>query len=312
MILTRFSRVTFNVAHKYLGLTTELLRTEKSINELARHPLPQEFYQGGGMQKLRQRFMPDFKEEEESPSGGGAEPSSKDEGPSDYFNFPIASSSSTPSASSDKTKTNKKPKMKSPSSIQTVFSSPSVSSPTAITDSPVGLFRRRSQVHAGDLLSMTGSSPTTTFRSTFPRNSSALFTPAVRSFQSHQYPSQGRAPPSPDSRRSKASDFDLKEGVMDCIARSIGLVQPPMSMMGSPEASPALVATDPVYPSFRSSFSSLSLLSTAQDDASSVAASSVFNHLRNDGIIDNEVEILFFKSGDTLVKAGERNAGKRS
>src|SRR4051794_40925081 len=56
VILTRFSRVTFNAAHKYLGLTTEVLRTEKAINDIACHPLPASFYEGGGLQHLRQRF----------------------------------------------------------------------------------------------------------------------------------------------------------------------------------------------------------------------------------------------------------------
>ena len=56
MILTRFSRVTFNAAHRYLGLTSELLRAEKGINDLARHPLPRGFYEGGGLNELRARF----------------------------------------------------------------------------------------------------------------------------------------------------------------------------------------------------------------------------------------------------------------
>ncbi len=56
VILTRFSRVTFNAAHKYLGLTTEVLRTEKAINNIACHPLPPTFYEGGGLEHLRQRF----------------------------------------------------------------------------------------------------------------------------------------------------------------------------------------------------------------------------------------------------------------
>lgn len=56
VILTRFSRVTFYAAHKYLGLTSEVLRTEKAINEIACHPLPPSFYEGNGLQHLRQRF----------------------------------------------------------------------------------------------------------------------------------------------------------------------------------------------------------------------------------------------------------------
>jgi hypothetical protein len=50
VILTRLSRVTFTAAHEYLGLTTEVLRTEKAINDIASHPLPPSFYEGGGLQ----------------------------------------------------------------------------------------------------------------------------------------------------------------------------------------------------------------------------------------------------------------------
>jgi len=276
VILTRFSRVTFNVAHGYLGLTTELLRTEKAINELARHPLPPEFYQGGGMQWLRQRFTPDFKDDDTPVNDKGT----------DYFDPAVK-----PSASRGEIETPRPTIM---------FFSPAVSS----EESPVNLIRQRSQVNAGDLLSMASSS--TSFRS-HSGSKGTLFTPRGRGHNVLRDVSD--KPPSPnDRRRPNTNGFDLKEDVMDCIAKSIGLIQPPISRIGSPEASPSLAATEPMYPSFSSSFRSLSFLSTADDASSVTAGSSVFGPLRN-GAIDNEVEILFFKSGDTLVHAGERNAG---
>ncbi|KDN50368.1 hypothetical protein K437DRAFT_273102 [Tilletiaria anomala UBC 951] len=57
VILTRLSRVTLHTAHKYLGLTKEVMRTEKTINQIACAPLPPSFYQSDGMDKLRQRFI---------------------------------------------------------------------------------------------------------------------------------------------------------------------------------------------------------------------------------------------------------------
>ncbi|KAK8858713.1 lysophospholipase NTE1 [Kwoniella newhampshirensis] len=59
VVLERFSRVTFMTAHKYLGLTREILRSESSLNSLVSHPLPASFYTGGGMQALRDRFQPE-------------------------------------------------------------------------------------------------------------------------------------------------------------------------------------------------------------------------------------------------------------
>ncbi|KAF8323129.1 patatin-domain-containing protein [Clavulina sp. PMI_390] len=265
MILSRFSRVTFNVAHKYLGLTTELLRTEKAVNELSKHPLPAEFYQGGGMQRLRQRFAPDPQSETDMPLPTEEAP--------DYF-------------------TSKSPanEAKTPKPQKTVFTSLPTASPL---QSPLSPFRPRSQVNAGDLLSMAGS--TSNGMRSFPRTTSSLFVPShnARSRSTTQT-SFGR--PSRDNlRRTTTSDFDLKDGVMDCIAKSIGLIQPPISGVGSPEASPALAPTDPIYGG------------GGADDASSMTgASSMFG--RNE-VIENEVEILFFKAGDMLVQAGERNGG---
>lgn len=345
------------------------------------------------MERLRQRFIPQFKE-----GNLDLDPDVGTEGERDYFGFPTTkdspgtldvprasggrATSSGSSASATTTRDLKTPRPKptvlppnrqsgSPSFMANSNASgfsmarkgrsgTSLSMSTAF-DSPVGgMFRRRSQVNAGDLLTMTGgTSPTTAFHS-FPLSRStgrlasthhlgrpSLAASGLRMSSTAAAPiitvSGGRqsAPGSPEETRrvasskqttgtNAASDFDLKEGVMDCFAKSIGLIQPPMSNLLSSgttgnlsaESSPMLNATDPsnIYQSFSTSFGSLSFLSTGtgMDDASSVAGSSII------GIggatyggpggygegIDNEVEILFFKSGDTLVHAGERNAGE--
>ena len=36
-----------------------MIRTEKAINELACYPLPEAFWETGGISRLRQRFMPE-------------------------------------------------------------------------------------------------------------------------------------------------------------------------------------------------------------------------------------------------------------
>jgi lysophospholipid hydrolase len=73
VVLERFSRVTFmtgksdsqrpsetnHTAHKYLGLTREILKSETALNKLVSHPLPPEFYTGGGMNALRRKFHPE-------------------------------------------------------------------------------------------------------------------------------------------------------------------------------------------------------------------------------------------------------------
>jgi lysophospholipid hydrolase len=256
--------VTFNAAHKYLGLTTEVLRTEKAINEIAFHPLPNSFYEGGGLQRLRQRFDTAAMRSPEVDM--------------DYFDY--SSHSRSPSLS-------KPYSTESSSRVKLTGSPASMRSPMTATTS-------RQQVQAGDLHSTTGQ-PYDAFRP-LSRTFSSLNTPRV---------------PRPGLEPEPSEDFDLREEVMSCIAKSIGLLQPPLSGSDSVEASPAFTPSEASRASsnrFSSPFGSLSLLDMADDSSSVTGGSSVTYSGYMTGL-DNEVEILFFPAGSTLVRAGERNTG---
>lgn len=56
VILIRFQRVTLLTGHKYLGLTKELLRMERSINEIGSYGLPSQFFRPGTMEYLKTKF----------------------------------------------------------------------------------------------------------------------------------------------------------------------------------------------------------------------------------------------------------------
>jgi lysophospholipid hydrolase len=282
VILTRFSRVTFNAAHRYLGLTSEVLRTEKAINDMACHPLPRSFYEGGGLQSLRHRF-----DGASDASGVG----------SDIFSY--SSSSSTTAVS--RTREN------------------SATSLGRISDNPIPVRNTRSKyvpppsrknsrhtVHAGDLL--------------VAKDNGSEHRPSSRVYNIHRSPYLPQPEPFSDknSRTNRAGipsdDFDLRQEVMSCIAKSIGLLQPPMSGSDSASGSPPLAAEDTRRPTgpvnFNSPFSSLSLLDIGDDASSVTGTSSVFStgdYMRG---IDNEVEILCYPAGSTLAKAGEANTGE--
>ncbi|KAI0274950.1 patatin-domain-containing protein [Gloeopeniophorella convolvens] len=283
VIMTRFSRVTFNAAHKYLGLTTEVLRTEKAINDIACHPLPPAFYEGGGMQQLRQRF---------DGVGSHTSPLARSESDDDYFSF---SSAAAPSKSFSMSRsTSKKDLTASPSSL-----------PKSAPFPPPRSRSTRHLVQAGDLHSTTA--PSDAYKP-LNRSFSILNTPRplrreVTSAQSSEF------------LRLDEVDFDLRQEVMNCIAVSIGLSQPPMSDDTSIEASPAFSAIDSVRSSrlggglFESSFGSLSLLDMGDDSSSTTGGSSVTAANNYMSGLDNEIEILFFSAGSYLAKAGERNTG---
>ncbi|KAG7099787.1 hypothetical protein E1B28_001599 [Marasmius oreades] len=283
VILTRFSRVTFNAAHKYLGLTSEVLRTEKAINDIANYPLPPSFYEGGGLQYLRQRF-----ESKDSESASGE---------TDYFSSPR----SIPRSPEKRGKT--------PSTARPAHSISSGSSGTAFS-APFTFHVARHTAQAGDLLSSTYNTEEGGYnRGPLTRSYSILNTPRVShsAIDHHRRAASGN---------SSLEDFDLREEVMSCIAKSIGLLQPPLSGSDSIEASPPFPPTNPRRSPasgpqmFKSPFSSLSLLDLADDSSSATGGSSTI--ATSDGYmsgLDNEVEMLYFPAGSMLAKAGEHNTG---
>ncbi|KAJ3090881.1 phosphatidylcholine and lysophosphatidylcholine phospholipase [Quaeritorhiza haematococci] len=73
VILTRFQRVTFNTLYRYLGLSKELLKIEKRVNEIAApHGLPRDFFATyGGVDRLRKANYPRSSKMEEGSVGSG-------------------------------------------------------------------------------------------------------------------------------------------------------------------------------------------------------------------------------------------------
>ncbi|KAJ1569876.1 phosphatidylcholine and lysophosphatidylcholine phospholipase, partial [Nowakowskiella sp. JEL0078] len=53
VILTRFQRVTFVTLYRYLGLSRELLKIEKQVNEFAEFSIPEDMFAPGILQRLR-------------------------------------------------------------------------------------------------------------------------------------------------------------------------------------------------------------------------------------------------------------------
>ena len=281
VIMTRFSRVTFNAAHKYLGLTSEVLRTEKAINDIACHPLPSTFYESGGMQQLRQRF-----------DGVKSQEFSLAQSEPDDDHFSLSPTAASPMS----TKIRLSPKRG--------FSTSPVKLRENAHFPPPRTRSSRHFVQAGDLHSSTLSGD--------------VYKPLGRSFSVLNTPHPSRRDLSdgsetPEFLHFDGVDFDLRQEVMNCIAVSIGLSQPPLSDDASSEASPSFSAVDsgqtPQPSGFlQSPFSSLSLLEMGDDSSSATGASSVTAGGYGSGL-DNGVEILFFSEGSYLARAGERDIG---
>ena len=311
VILTRLHRVTFQTAHEYLGLTKELVKTERAINELASYPLPAEFYESGGIERLRQRFLPETK----------AVDRGRQDSDSDYFtkrktSYPLA----TPYMGPGMGKSNYQ---ETPFEFADAMRlrNPSIpSSGSALSTSPLAehgsprprarensgaLGGNRVSRNVGDLLSMTALDTTTTLLSSSPDNTT-LSLPTIDEVEDETRNSRHLS-----FAIGPADEFDLRDAVMTCISKSIGLIQPPASSTPSVEASPAQHPYDANLKRavFSSSFGSLSYLGLQnKDDVTSVTSSSMTGSL-DFTELENETEILFFPRDSILARAGERGAG---
>ena len=246
------------IAHKFLGLTKEILRSESALNAMVSHPLPRDFYTGGGMQALRDRFHPPargFNTTQSSPNGRDqTEPSPVKS--RDYFNYvpasPTVKAPSLPSitprnAMTPATRASVLPQdlTHSPTEEQPAQGlagakpaeaplpppEPAVLSPEPAARQTSTFVRRhsamRKMVAAGDL-AMT--------RST--QEGGAYFRPTAQTPGLPRMDTwQGRVSGSTvdlngykDDKLRIASELEdeseLREAVMVCIARSVGLLQP--------------------------------------------------------------------------------------
>lgn len=343
VILTRLSRVTFHTAHKYLGLTREVMRTEKNINESACYTLPSAFYEQGGMERLRQRFLPEPQRKQQEKAEGHDRPAQTPVSAKDRrgTNSTVMSDASTGTARQPSTGDYFSTAQLSEKEVD------ALKGPRAQwgrTDYPVRTPISRSSVGPGDLLSMTGTEehgrPNSPFQdllgspkphapkrlgSQSTRDRSGSFISARPSYSGHNIQDQSHDSSGTQRARNKTSDggeplfgisglssnVDLKDAIMGCIAKSIGLAQAPQSPPISMQASPFLHPQDQLQRSvFKSAFGSLSMLDAAMyDDESSATGHSSSLVGAHPVELENEVEIRFFEAGSYLARATERQAG---
>lgn len=261
-------------------MTSELLRTEKAINDLACHPLPDEFYERGGLQHLRHRLdgtvTADYDEED----------SSED----DYFGH----ITHLPSERRGRVQILPQP----------IITASPVAEKAREPPPPFTPFKShgsRSAMNAGDLFTMTG-------------HASTAYLPSTRPASVVQAGLAGGRKIAQTPAASGGHEFNLRDEVMSCIAKSIGLLQPPIgsdSVEAEREMSPGLGSGMSSMSGHRAPlFNALRLPMVHDESTSSVTGmSNSIDSLYPSGL-DNDVEILFFAAGSSLVTAGEKNAGR--
>lgn len=353
VVLERFSRVTFMTAHKFFGLTREILRSEASLNSMVSYPLPRSFYAGGGMQILREKFEPSLRRGRDR---------KQDDLMKDYFSYvptsPNTRNVSLPSSRLD-TPLRRPPLSGSDSHSKRT----SDSEETAIganeyhdtrSHSPLNAFtpRRQQSAHrkevaAGDLAVLQDDGEEDTFYR--PIKTPGLpridtWRGRIPSISSNDFYSDAEA-----EEVEEELEAELRGMLVECIAKSIGLLQPADSHPDSARRSVS-ASSSPGSPMFlpsgrptsmRGPFGNVldminaspggndnisgllreSLMNArlqADDDQSSISASMQESSLQggppdvNSAImrdLGNRLEVLRFKKGSTLVKQGERAPG---
>ncbi|KAF2086568.1 neuropathy target esteras-like protein [Saccharata proteae CBS 121410] len=306
VILTRLQRVTLATGHNYLGLTGEVLRTERLMNKYTTYDLPG-ILRGAALDRLKEKFA---KERERI---------GKEEGMKGIALH-------NPGAGRRRQASNS---LRSQVISQARFATANVND--GLTDPGYRSNSRtdtdRTGVSAGDLLTnhhipkasrasrLSFSQP---YTSPVPNRRDNRTPMDVGNFNPfNASPANARAP----IQRQESVDEDtfFRESVLECMLKAIGLtnVKNQIPSAASVEQSPRLVSFDSRKQKavFSNAFGFMDPYEASADgDSESVASVpmsnfSVANARSIHEELVNDVEIVFFPKGSVLVEQGERNPG---
>lgn len=305
VILTRLQRVTLATGHAYLGLTSEVLRTEKLMNSYTTYDLPG-FLRDSPLQRLKDKFI---KETERL----GPEEGMK----GIALHNPGAGRRRNPSVSLRK------------GAAATARLAAARGSPNLPNERrPVGTVPEHSndKVSAGDLLTNThlprgsGRQRYSFSQPVNQENRRDARTPLdASSFNPFASPLMRPAVLQRQESVDEAAIF--RESVLDCMFKAIGLTDldnPVPKQPASVEQSPRLVSFDAKRQKaiFSNAFGFMDQYETSRDaDTESMVSASALSTVSGVGhqnIVEdcvNDVEIVFFPKGAVLVEQGERNPG---
>jgi lysophospholipid hydrolase len=305
VILTRLQRVTLATGHAYLGLTSEVLRTERLMNKYTTYDLP-DYLRDSALERLKEKFAKERERigPEEGMKGialhnprakqGRRSSTSLRKGAAAHARLAAARGTSFDITSETRTR------LTSPES-------------------------RDERVSAGDLLTNThiprgsGRQARYSFSQPYQENRRETKTPLeLGAFNPFSSPLRR---PVPLSRQASSMDEDsvFREAVLDCMFKAIGLsnmenTTKPVSV----DQSPRMVSFDAKRQKalFTNAFGFIDPYDTSRDgdsesivSASGMSSLSVTNHQNMLEEIVNDVEIVFFPKDAVLVEQGERNPG---
>lgn len=303
VILTRLQRVTLSTGHAYLGLTSEVLRTEKLMNKFTTYDLPG-FLRGSALDRLKEKFQNERQDAapEDSMKGIALHNPRRVRKPSAGNLRREAVSHATAAAQNGLGVNKRRP--------ETAIRIPSTES-------------ERLNVNAGDLLT----------NAQFGRLSHRRGRPSVSTPVDTNSPVLGptkdrtssllTSSPRADRfalKRQESIDEDshFRDSITDCMLRAIGLSNSHSSITNgaaSVEQSPRIMSYDTRShrATFSNAFGFLDAFEPSMDGDTESVVSAAASTIGAGGSIRDELsrdmEIVFFPKGAVLVEQGERNPG---
>ncbi|KAJ9637956.1 uncharacterized protein PV06_04537 [Exophiala oligosperma] len=303
VILTRLHRVTLSTAHQYLGLTSEVLQIEKSMNRFTSFDLPNHL-RGAALDRLKDKFNKErdrIGPEELTKGIALHNPSVNRRRSSSGLRREAAIAARAAAARGA-------PLAMTPNVTRPVLGDRNVSSGDLHGSSRPS--QRPISMHIRSTSNWTGMGA--------PEPSKLdLSSPLGGREQAYFSPFGNDMPHRQDS---VAEDGLFRESVLECMAKALGLNEPINQSLrrgpASVEQSPRLVSYDARRQTaiFNNAFGFIDAFDELGDgDSESVSTSMTsVNGLQGQSLHDeliDDVEIVFFPKGSVLVEQGERNPG---
>ena len=306
VILSRLHRVTLSTAHQYLGLTSEVLQIEKSMNKFTNYDLPSHL-RGDALNRLRDKFA---KERDRI----GPEEGTKGialHNPTSLHRHRSSSGLRKEAATAARlaamrgTPNPGPQQLAVPKNETNNVNSGDLHMASRTSQRPVSLHLRNSSSWNNMNMGMSQDPSKPPLGSPMAVREQPLFLPSLDNNVLHR-------------QDSLNEDSLFRESVLACMAKALGLSddgnQPLKRGTGSVEQSPRLVSYDSKRQTaiFNNAFGFIDPYDDSADGDSESMTTSVasFGPARslNEELID-DVEIVFFPKGSVLVEQGERNPG---
>ncbi|ORY65468.1 lysophospholipase NTE1 [Pseudomassariella vexata] len=306
VIISRFQRVTLATAYNYLGLTNDVLQTEKNMLKFTSCPLPN-LLRGDALERLKEKFRKERQRAGDEDMGKG---------------IALHNASATARRRRSSAGLRKEAAMQAMTKKK----------PTSVVASTLAPPRERSSIHTsgpGDLLANIQSA-----RADGPRglieialtqpwqSGDSLSNPdasplAQRTFD--PFPTQKRARISVDPRESVDEDNLFRVSILECVFTALGMSSGGSSHgPESTEGSPRLVSYDQRRQKAVFSSNAFGFMESVDGSADWDAESMTSGGISMAGTpnahvlaadMKHEVEIVYFPKGSVLVEQGERSPG---